>query len=260
MATWYDIPAEVKQNILEYLIDGLHAKFEPRHAATRATRNVNNKEKDQEAEPSRTDWIVTLLLVSKHFVTYNELEGALLTNAVISIEDARAFIVLGKRYGKDGLAMIQNMVVCPKITRREMRAAQRKFPDLHQMLRTKMPNMRRIVISLTHWTRNRFGCWLSHDQVIEIAKGHPLRSSDLSDAASTRRVFRHTNDVAAAARKLTQEFLCRPLVFVRRKQEKWLTELSDTKDYSSCEVILEWEMTFAAEDMGLEHEQVRYCA
>ncbi|KAK5941416.1 hypothetical protein PMZ80_006694 [Knufia obscura] len=248
MAFWYDLPAEVKQNILEHLVVGLHVKFEPRHAATRATRNAKQEEKDKEADSTNTDGLNSLLLVSKKFLTYNELEGALLTNATICIQDLRAFKVLEKRYGKEGLAMIRTMMIDPKMTRYEMARAGTRFPDLHSCLKTKMSNMQKITISLTTRFRGHFDCYLTYVEAINIAKGHSLQRSELSNRVNNLGIFRNTDDVAATGRKLTQQFLRRPLNYLYQKQDKWLTNLFNVKDFSRCEVVLEWEITFTADD------------
>lgn len=252
MATWYDLPAEVTQNILEHVVDSLPVRFEPRHAATRATRNAKEKEKDKEATLSTTDALNSLLLVSKKFLVYNELEGAILTKATICIKDLRAWNALEKRYGQDGLAMMQEVVISTKLSRYEIAQTSTRFPDLHPYLKTRVPNMRRVVIDLTHRTAP-YPWILTHDQCIDMSKGHTLRQAELSDRGANGYVFRHTLDVASAARKELQQLLCYPLMFLRMKQDRWTTNILNVKDYPGCEVLLEWEVQFAVQS-GYETE------
>lgn len=252
MAFWYDLPAEVKQNILEHLVVGLHVKFEPRHAATRATRNAKQEEKDKETDSTSANGLNMLLLVSKNFLTYNELEGALLTNATICILDLRAFNTLEKRYGKLGLAMITKMVIDPKMTSYAMARAGTKFPELHAYMKTKTSNMQRITISLIHRFPELFDTYLTFAQAVKIAGGHLLRRCDLSVLDGNMYIFRYTDDIAATGRKLTQQFLEQPLLCLRQKQDRWLTKLFDVGEYGRCEIILEWQLLFADEKWDVE--------
>lgn len=261
MAKWYNLPVEIKQTILEHAIDGQPVKFEPRHAATRATRNIKKEEKSKEAESSSADSVISLLVVSKNFVTYNELEGAILTKATICIKDLQAFNALKKRYGTDGLAMMDKIKIDPKMSWWEIVSARTKFPNLHPYLGTKMPNMRRVAVSLCHRFPEHFNCLLTYGQAIKVAKGRPLHYSDLSQLALQWNPFQNTNNIAAMGRKLTQEFLGQlPIIHLQQKQDLWLTRLFDVKDYRRCEVLLEWEVGFTAEDgEDGQIQRVSYC-
>jgi len=246
MATWYDLPAEVTQNILEHVVDRLPVRSEPRHAATRATRNAKEKEKDKETALSTTDALNSLLLVSKRFMVYNELEGAILTNATIRIKDLRAWNALEKRYGQAGLAMMQEVVIYTKLSRFDIAHTRTRFPDLHPYLKTKMPNMRRVVIDLTHRTA-AYPWILTYDQCINTSKGNTLRQAELSDRGANGHFFSRTLDVTSAARKELQQLLRYPLMFLRVKQDRWATNILNVKDYPRCEVVFEWEVQFAVQ-------------
>lgn len=246
MATWYELPAEVAQNILEHVIARVPVRFEPRHAATRATRNAKEKEKDQEAVSSTTDALNSLLLVSKRFTNYNELEGTTLTNATIRIKDIRAWIALKRRYGQEGLVMMQELVIYTKLSRFEIAHTRTRFPDLHPYLETKMPNMRRVVIDLTH----RFDpgeSFLTRDQCINLSKGYTLHWTDISDRGAGWYFFLYAHDVTSTARKESQGLLRGLLMFLTGKQDRWVTNILDVKDYPVCEVVVEWKVQFACQ-------------
>jgi len=246
MATWYDLPAEVKQNVLEYVVDRLRVRFEPRHAATRATRNAKEKQKDREAALSVTDTLNTLLLVSKRFVVYNELESVILTNATICTKNLRIWNAFEKRYGRDGIAMVEEVVINSKLSRHEIARSSTRFPDLHPYLKTKMPKMRRVVIDLTYRVEP-YPWILTYDQCKIVSKGHTICWPDLSDRAKNNRIFRRTLDVTSAARNELQRLLVDPLMCLMANQDRWATNILNVKEYPACEVLLEWYIMFAVQ-------------
>lgn len=249
MATWYDLPAEVKQNILEHVVDRLRVQFEPRHAATRATRNAKEKQKDKEAALSVTDALNSLLLVSKRFVLYNELEGVILTNATICTKDLRVWNTFEKRYGRNGIAMVKEVVINSKLSPHEIARSSTRFPDLHPYLKTKMSKMRRVVIDLTY--RVEPHSWilkfLTHDMCKTVSKGHTISWADLSDRAKSDWIFPLTTDVNSAAKHELQQLLVYPLMYLRAKQDGWATNILNVKEYPACEVLLEWDMAFGVQ-------------
>ena len=250
MAVWYNLPAEVRQNILDHLLDGLLAKFEPRHAATRSTRNTSTQQYEDGVAtgPPRTDSVASVLLISKKFVTYNEVEGALLSNAKIVLRDYRTLNALETRYGADGLAMMQEVMVDANKTRREIRESRTKYPDLHQYLRTKMFNVRRVFVSLSGWVGGPMRQYLSHDEAITIAQGEQLVAPDASSRGGDWGPFHGTTDATAVARKLLQSMLSQFLRFIITKQDRWVTKLLDVEAYEHCEIVVEWKvMSFVSE-------------
>ena len=105
MATWYDVPAEFKQNILAFLTSQLRVRFTTRFVTTRST----TAKKLDEKEIKHDDAITSLLLVSKSFLTYAEIETALLHGATIALNETRNLYEIEKRFKRTGLASIKEL-------------------------------------------------------------------------------------------------------------------------------------------------------
>lgn len=170
MATWYDLPQEVKQTILEQVVEGTIIKFTPRHAATRSTRAKARTTTSQEKHTSNGT-INSMLLVSKRFVTYSELEPVLLSSAAIHIDDTRTVSKLAKRFTKDVFSTIQALVFV--IERPGYANARKLITPLQsgQFFHANMTSLRKVTLKLPSSTT--MYCF-TLKEIIQLARGASL--------------------------------------------------------------------------------------
>lgn len=163
-ATWNDLSNEIRKIIIEYVVADKTVNFLPRHAATRRAR----KEDEANAqEPAH----FPLLLVSKQFLTYAELNDAVLKNATIKYQDARDLNALDGRFGKGSIENIRSLCLDLSLSLDEgsrPKVGQLKIPSRFQ---SRLRRMQKITVKYT-WDAVWVGNDLSLADLIQVAKGH----------------------------------------------------------------------------------------
>lgn len=251
MATWFDLPVEVKQSILEYVVSTIKIKFTPRHGGTRSSRAKEAKTADDESAAKQTDAVSSLLLVSKRFLNYLEIESALLSDAIISIDGPRCLThQIGKRFSNDVLVGIRELKIThnllpPNVNRRPGATA---LLPADQFLSSRMPSLQKITIhyleACDFWTHT---CHLTFKQAIAVAKGCQIRDlQDPSEALNYNQSQIFTSDNSAAlARSYLQCFLRDLLGSMSYCGEKYLPRfLGINANNSTYERALSWVSNF----------------
>lgn len=109
MSTWYYLPAEIKQDILEYLVSDIKVKFTLKHL-TKHLSSETLEENGNDTVNTHNDAITSFLLVNKSFITYGEMERALLHGATIVLEETTSKLdEIETRYGPEGLALVRRL-------------------------------------------------------------------------------------------------------------------------------------------------------
>ena len=245
MAIWNDLPPEVRQNILENVVRDFTVRLTPRHAGTRSTRHKLDKEEEKKEETasgtSAKTCLNSLLLVAKDFITYNELEGALMNAATISGRDQdakgkdRGLLSLNQRFGKDGLAMVRALIL--KYGYREwFRRAPQDLPA-KPFFQSKMKNLEKAVISIEG------GVWLFLDpfmtplRTAKIAQGGSLTPDEMHYPFNTY----NTDTLNRTAKARLKGMLDMLLAVTTRKGREWLAYfLDDTTVHGNERAIQIW--------------------
>lgn len=161
-ATWNDLSNEIRKIIIEYVVAGKTVTFVPRHAATRATR----KKEDEEAqEPAR----FPLLLVSKQFLTYAELNDAVLKNATIKNESVRDLVAIDARFGKGGIENIRALLLVCRLRWRSPAS----LPEIPPKVRSRLKRLQKMTVSIDLQGPSMFDHPNLSD-LVKVAKGQRL--------------------------------------------------------------------------------------
>lgn len=255
MTTWFDLPVEVKQSILEYVVSTIAIKFTPRHGGTRSSRAKEAKTADDESAAKKADAVSSLLLVSKRFLSYLEPEPALLSDAIISISEPRCLThKIDKRFSNDVLAGIREL----KITHDVLPPNQNRRPGATSLLpadhflTTRMPSLQKITI---HYVEPRHPwlneCQLSFQQALTVADGSPVPRSEYPEGPWSwyqSHLF-ESDDPTFLARRVTQSLFFDFLRVMSFRAGKYLFRFLNVEgDASTYERVLKWtsSLTWAA--------------
>lgn len=204
MTTWSDLPQEVKQTILGYVVENLAIRFHPRHAGTRSSR----AKVEQLDEANTSNGVIdSMLLVSKHFVTYNELEPVLLSGAVIQLEDKRSLKKLETRFTKEGLANIQELAIDLNTKSHAIRRQRSSAMPPETTLRETMTSLRKLTVQLGH-AIHRLD--FASDEIALLATGEHLDTRTDTGRQQSRQLvedlfYRNWYEIASPLHKLLCE-------------------------------------------------------
>lgn len=158
---WNDLSNEIRKIIIEYVIADKTVTFVPRHAATRGARK-----KDQAIAGQPPHF--PLLLVSKQFLTYAELNDALLKNATIKYESGRDLTALDGRFGKGGIESLRSLHLDFS------QVSQLRIPS---KLEKRLKQLQKMTVTIKNAR-----AWLQPNttlrEVVKVAKGQQIPSRD----------------------------------------------------------------------------------
>lgn len=234
MAAWSDLPAEIKQMILEYLLSQVKVKFSGQFVTTRLAAKRSKEQDtttncnvlDDKISP-KTDTVSALLSVSKKFLTYAEIEIALLHYATITSRDSQTLHKIEKRFTSTGLAAIKELYIVKDHD--DWRCSSIDVLPSAATLK-KMQNLRRVTFFLkTSWFYSSVPPQDPLQDLLRVADGYEL--DDDMDTIYCRRYLE----------SLLECFLSIVGERMRKHLVRWLTAKTDKS--STIEHVLTWKIS-----------------
>lgn len=224
-AGWNDLSNEIRKIIIEYVVADKTVSFTPRHAATRGARK---KHETIAQEPPH----FPLLLVSKQFLTYAELNDAVLKNATINYQSERDLTMLDARFGKGGIENIRTLRLDYSVTTRWV-SSRHTLPKIPSKLQSRLQRLQKITADIK-LNRLYQDTHVSVLEVITVAKGQCLSP----DADLLHPWIRTTAGVQAFTRGILQMFLYR----FRGKAFQWFVEFLEQRSEETFEKLVRFEL------------------